>query len=108
MSELINSPIGEYDFQKQWDLAYPNFKKLFDLDSRSLVEKVKDICVSLPKDFITGKWKVKKVIQDDIPWEITLEFYDSIWITPFGIKLKEEYGYTKDLYTYSQLADLSL
>ncbi len=80
------------DFKKKYEIGFPVFERLFNMDSNSLKELLQRICASHPDVSVLKEGSVKKEICDDRPQSITISYYSSFSITPFGINYKPEHG----------------
>ena len=76
--------------QEKYDAGYPTFKKLFDMSKDELKKVLVDI-IPQHEETIKGG-NVRKVMLDDEPYEMEVNYYSSISITPFGINYKPEHG----------------
>lgn len=96
------------DFHKQWEIGFPIFKQLFDMEPKELREKLHSICGEDYKELIDNSsitWEMKTMsVREQIktPYEISLNYYNSITITPFGIVYKPEHGSGKNIISFNE------
>ena len=93
----------ETTIKAKWDIGYPKFERLFNMTSAEIQEKVSncDFDGSVISSLRKKSFSVTKKIKDDVPWEICLEFYDYITITPFGIQYHPEHGSAENIVDFS-------
>lgn len=80
------------EIEKKYEIGFPIFKRLFDMDSKSLKEKLLRICDSHPDKDVFEHGRVSKSIVDDVPHCIIIDYYSSFEINPFGISYQPEHG----------------
>lgn len=76
----------------KYETGLPIFKRLFEMDSKSLKEKLHRICDSHPDKDVFEHGSVKKISVDDEPESIEIYYYSSFSISPMGIFYKPEHG----------------
>ena len=81
------------DAVKKYEAGLPVFKKLFNLKKEELIKTVKEIVGDDYSSILDNNPDVFKEIRNDEPEKISISFYDSIKITPFGINFVGEHGY---------------
>ena len=85
--------------QEKYDIGYPVFKALFDMNKVDLISKLTEVCgvdsVAYKNilEYADRGVSVKKIIVNDEPSEIMVNFYDKLVINPFGIHFVGEHGY---------------
>ena len=96
------------DFKKMWEEGFPAFKQLFEMSPNELKEKLHSICGEKYKELIDNaeiKWESQTFAEypnEKTPTEISLWYYDSLSITPFGINYKLEHGDGKKLVEFNK------
>lgn len=81
-------------YQKEYEIGFTIFMKLFQLKKDNLIKVMKYIF----KDnksvlrILDNIPRVIKIIDNDIPNEITINCYDGITINYFGVTYKPEHG----------------
>ena len=89
--------MGTFNFQEKYDIGYPIFSELFQLKDLELKEKLKDIIGEELKNqeslyILNPNTGVTREIHNEKYRKITIEFYNWIEITPFGIDYHPEHG----------------
>lgn len=84
----------------------PIFAEVFALSDKELLEKIESICgEQLPDHILSnygkGTW-VTRVIKNEEPQSITIEYYDSVEINVFGISIKPEHGQSQKIITFNK------
>lgn len=80
------------DFKKKYEIGFPIFERLFEMKSEPLKELLQRVCASHPDVDVLKEGSVQKVTLDDKPQSITISYYSSFSITPYGINYKPEHG----------------
>ena len=81
------------NFEKQYKIGFPIFKKMFDMPYPKLLIKLKELCgEKINNKYILNSGKVAKILINDVPSKIEISFYDSITINAFGISFTPEVG----------------
>ena len=96
-----------FDFQKQWEVGYPIFEKLFNLKKAELKVLLLEICGDSYKEIIDN-CRVYKSITDDQPDKIEVCFYDKLVITPFGINYWPEHGEGSEVVKFNRFFTLNI
>jgi hypothetical protein len=84
----------EQKWKKEYEVGYPIFEKLFQLNKNDLIKVMEDIFQDNLKfmEILENNPKVIKTITDDKPEEIGIHFYSSITINYLGVRYKPEHG----------------
>lgn len=77
----------------------PVLVEIFNMPHLELRAKLKSILKNNDRfkdyEMVIDKGDVKKISTNDEPWEININFYDSIEINFMGVSLKREHGSPK-------------
>jgi|688.fasta_scaffold693832_2 hypothetical protein len=86
--------IEKEQYEKQYEIGFPIFQKLFQLKKDDFIKVMKDIFQDNQKvmEILENKPRVIKTLINDEPEDIKIHFYSSIEITYFGVKYKPEHG----------------
>jgi len=80
--------------------------KLFELNSKDLKAKVKEICgnklLTFSHDHLFADGVVRKILSDDQPWQISISYFDSLVIDAIGISFKPEHGIGQFLFWFDK------
>jgi len=81
-------------YKEQYEIGFPIFKKLFQLDKDDFIKVMKDIFQDNKSvmEILENKPKVIKTLIDDKPEEMQIHFYSSIIINYTGVRFKPEHG----------------
>jgi hypothetical protein len=73
--------------------------KLFELDSKSIRTKLKEICGERLANYqhLFDDGEVEKIIKNDEPFCISLSYFDQIVIDALGIAFRKEHSYKSDM-----------
>jgi len=92
--------------QKKYEEGLVILEEFMKMTDQEIKDKLRSIAGNkIPdSDYILGKQGgVRRVIDNESPSEITVSFYDTITISPFGIKFEGEHGYgSKDLVDFNE------
>ena len=92
--------------QKMYEKGLVILEEFMKMSDKEIKEKLRSIAGNkIPDaDYILGEQgHVRRVIENEKPSEITLSFYDTIKISPFGITFEGEHGYrNKDLVDFNE------
>ena len=89
----------QLSIQEKYDIGYPVFKALFDMNKEELISKLTEVCgvdsVAYKNilEYADKGLSVKKTIVNDKASEIIVDFYDRLQINAFGIHFVGEHGY---------------
>lgn len=86
----------EQKYNEIYEIGFPIFQKLFQLNKADFIK----VMVFILKDYknkhaleiLENNPRVVKIIHDDEPYEINIEFYSSIIVSHVGINYKPEHG----------------
>lgn len=92
------------DIQELYDIGRPIFFEIFKLKDSDLKEKLKSILGEEDKyeNLFSETSVVERKIKNDLPQDITISYYDSFSISPFGINFKREHGEGKTLVKFNK------
>lgn len=94
-------------FIEMYEVGFPTFKRIFDMDSKSIKNILKEICGDkVPNKGILEQGRVKKEMTDDIPEAIEIWHYDHVSITPFGISFYNEHNERTPLVEFNKFFTL--
>jgi len=82
------------ELQKQYDVGFPIFEKLFKLNKVDLITVMKDIFQDNKQiiEVLVNNPVVIKTLKDDEPTEIKICVYDTILINYTGISFQPEHS----------------
>jgi hypothetical protein len=84
--------MGEMNFVESYEIGFPTFQKIFEMESNKIKGLVKEICKGkLKNEFYFEHANVTKITENDEVSKITLDYYDYIEITPWGIQYLGEH-----------------
>jgi hypothetical protein len=90
-------------FIEEYKVGHHIFEKLFKLNSNDLKIKLKKLLidnVTVDQSLFSKDSIVHKSIENDIPNEITINWYNEIKINSFGIYYKPEYDHYIELINF--------
>ena len=97
----------EKTIQEKYDIGFPIFEKLFNLNSSDLKKLLTKICGNLiPNEYILGEGSVRKEILNDIPDIIEIRFYDWLSISAFGIYYIPEDGEGRRIVEFNEFFNI--
>ena len=80
------------DFEEKYKIGQKIFEQLFKLTDAELKTKLLELLDGEDNDILTSKCGCKRIIEDEIPSEITFWFYDGIKVNWSGISMVSEHG----------------
>lgn len=93
--------------KQKYETGFPVFKRLFEMDSASLKEKLFQICATHHDKEVFKNGKVTKTLVDDVPDSISISWYASFDVTAFGIYYIPEHGGSGLIVEFNEFFKLS-
>lgn len=84
------------DIQKKYDMGLPileEFMKMTDLEIKAKLKSIVGDQINDSDYLLSKDSHVQRVIENEVASKITVSYYDSIEISPFGISFVGEHGY---------------
>lgn len=88
--------------KEEYEIGYSIFKKLFKLNDTLLKEKIISICDEKYNEIVNNSSNVKRIIINEKPRSIEIEYYDSIIVDYSGIQHKPECGYSNYIVKFNK------
>lgn len=82
--------------EKAYNMGLPILEAFMKMTDQEIREKLKSIVGNQisDSDYLLGENShIKRVIENEVPYDITVSYYDHIIISPFGIHYEGEHGY---------------
>jgi len=94
------------DYKKAYEIGLPIFLELFKLSDSDLKDKLKSILRSKldsrNMDLFDKTSPVTRIIKNENPEKILIEFYDWIEIYPLGISFHPEHGKSRQIIDFDE------
>lgn len=96
------------DFKEQFEVGFPMFKKLFELNRNDFITVMKEIFHDNKSvmEILEGSNNITKTIRNDTPEEISVEYYNSISINFLGVYYKPEHEVQTKLINFDKFLNI--
>lgn len=100
----------EEKYKEKYEIGFKTFNKLFQLKKDDFINVMKDIFKDNKSvlQILENKPCVIKTLNDDIPEEIQIHFFDSILIKYSGIHYKPEHGSMKTILNFDKYFNIDI
>lgn len=86
--------MGDFNFKERYEIGQPIFEQIFKMSDAEIKSKLKDMDFvrDIDDSMFGDKVSVTRVIKNEKPYEISIEFYDTITVNWMGVSFKPEHG----------------